>query len=116
MRLGDRLGGHIVQGHVDGVGQVLERARQGEWEIVWFGCAPELTAQMVPKGSIAVDGVSLTLVEVREDRFNVMLIPHTLSVTTLGHRSVGSAVNLETDLLGKYAQKQLAGWRMASAE
>src|SRR5256714_2160369 len=78
LRVGDRLGGHLVQGHVDGVGRVAERSRQGEWEVVWFACAPELTAQMVPKGSVALDGVSLTIVDVTADRFSVALIPHTL--------------------------------------
>jgi riboflavin synthase len=108
LRVGDRLDGHWVQGHIDTVGRVVRRQQQGDWEFVEFACEPEWTKQMVPKGSIAVDGVSLTLVDVRADRFSVMLIPHTLAVTTLGNRPVGSAVNLETDLLAKYAQKQLA--------
>lgn len=107
LRVGDRLGGHLVQGHIDTVGRVIERQQQGEWEFVQFACEPQWTEQMVPKGSIAVDGVSLTLVDVTADGFSVMLIPHTLAVTTLGARPVGSAVNLETDLLAKYAQKQL---------
>ncbi len=107
MRLSDRLGGHIVQGHIDGTGRVLERQRQGDWEMVWFGCPAELAHQMVPKGSVAVDGVSLTLVDVMSDRFSVALIPHTLAHTTLGFRSVGATVNLETDLLGKYVHKSL---------
>jgi riboflavin synthase len=111
LRLSDRLGGHIVQGHVDGVGRVAARERQGDWETVWFACPPELTQQMVPKGSVAVDGVSLTLVEVERDRFSVALIPHTLANTTLGFKLVGAAVNLETDLLAKYAQKCLGNLR-----
>jgi riboflavin synthase len=105
LRLGDRLGGHIVQGHVDGVGHVAERRRQGEWETVWFTCPPDLAQQMVPKGSVAVDGVSLTLVDVGRDRFSVALIPHTLANTTLGFKSAGAAVNLETDLFAKYVRK-----------
>lgn len=112
LRVGDRLGGHFVQGHVDGVGRIAERLPQGEWETVWFACPAELTPLMVPKGSIAVDGISLTLVDVKADRFCVMLIPHTLAQTTLGHKPVGSAVNLETDLLAKHVQKLLAGLRM----
>src|SRR5262249_28199852 len=84
LRLSDRLGGHMVQGHVDGIGLIADRERQGEWETVWFRCPAELTLQMVPKGSVAVDGVSLTLVEVTADRFSVALIPHTLANTTLG--------------------------------
>jgi riboflavin synthase len=107
VRLTDRLGGHMVQGHVDGLGRVIERIAQGEWETVWFSCPPELARQMVPKGSVAVDGVSLTLVDVKADRFSVALIPHTLSKTTLGFRQVGAAVNLETDLIAKYVHKAL---------
>src|SRR5262245_43523601 len=109
LRVGDRLGGHFVQGHVDAVGRIAERARQGEWETVWFACPAELTPLMVPKGSIAVDGVSLTVVDVGPDRLSVMLIPHTLQNTTLGHKPVGAAVNLETDLLARHVQKLLAG-------
>jgi riboflavin synthase len=107
LRVSDRLGGHIVQGHIDGVGQVAERLTEGEWVKVWFRCPPELAAQMVSKGSVAVDGVSLTLVDVGPDRFSVALIPHTLAHTTLGFKGEGAAVNLETDLLGKYVWKFL---------
>lgn len=104
-----RLGGHFVQGHVDGVGTVERIERDGEWIYQWFRVPDELTRQMVAKGSIAVDGVSLTLVDVERDRFSVALIPHTLDVTTLGRRSVGDAVNIETDILGKYVHKLLEG-------
>jgi riboflavin synthase len=107
LRLADRLGGHLVQGHVDGVGHVAERLRQGEWETVWFDCAADLAAQMVSKGSVAVDGISLTLVDVQRERFSVALIPHTLAVTTLGFKGPGAPVNLETDLLAKYVWKCL---------
>jgi riboflavin synthase len=109
MRLSDRLGGHLVQGHVDGVGRIVERERQGEWETVWFSCPPELTRQLVRKGSVAVDGVSLTLVDVGADRFSVMLIPHTLANTTLGFKQPGATANLETDLIAKYVQKLVSG-------
>jgi riboflavin synthase len=108
LRVGDRLGGHIVQGHVDGVGHLLKRDRQGEWEYVWFTCASELTRQMIRKGSITIDGVSLTLVDVESDRFSVALIPHTMAVTTLGFKQPGDRVNLETDLFAKYVFKYLA--------
>lgn len=108
LRLSDRLGGHLVQGHVDGVGRIAERHRQGDWEMVWFSCPAELAAQMVSKGSIAVDGVSLTLVDVAADRFSVALIPHTLDNTTLGFKQPGASVNLETDLLAKYVWKYLS--------
>ena len=107
LRVSDRLGGHLVQGHIDGVGQVAERLTEGEWVKVWFRCPPELAVQMVPKGSVAVDGVSLTLVDVGPGRFSVALIPHTLAQTTLGFKAPGAAVNLETDLLGKYVWKFL---------
>jgi riboflavin synthase len=108
LRVGDRLGGHFVQGHVDGVGQIAERIIQGEWETVRFLCPAALTVLMVPKGSIAVDGVSLTLVEAGSDFFTVMLIPHTQANTTLGFKKVGDAVNLEADMLVKHVQKLLA--------
>ena len=107
LRLGDRLGGHLVTGHIDGLGRVAERVPQGDWETVWFTVPSELAAQMVSKGSVAVDGVSLTLVDVTADRFSVALIPHTLAVTTLGRKRVGDVVNIETDLFGKYAWKYL---------
>jgi riboflavin synthase len=109
LRLGDRLGGHLVQGHIDGVAQIAASRREGEWELVWFQCPAELTAQMVPKGSVTVDGVSLTLVEVAGDRFSVALIPHTLKNTTLGLKKPGAHVNLETDILAKYVWKCLRG-------
>ncbi len=103
-----RLGGHFVQGHVDGVGAVDCISRDGDWVTMWFRVPAELAAVMVPKGSVAVDGVSLTLVNVESERFSIALIPHTLEVTTLGRRAVGDAVNIETDILGKYVQKFLA--------
>jgi riboflavin synthase len=108
LRLGHRLGGHLVQGHIDGVGRVAERITEGDWVTVWFTCPPELAAQMVSKGSVAVDGVSLTVVNIGADRFSVALIPHTLAHTTLGFKEPGAAVNLETDLLAKYVWKCLA--------
>ena len=104
LRADGRLGGHIVQGHVDGTGQVLSRTRDGEWETVWFE-VDSLARYLVPKGSIAIDGVSLTVCEVTDRALSVMLIPHTLSVTTLGLRMPGDTVNIETDVLGKYVAK-----------
>ena len=109
LRVGDRLGGHFVSGHIDFVGHLDAREDDGEWSNFWFRVPSKWTRQMVAKGSIAIDGVSLTLVDVEVDRFSVALIPHTLEVTTLGQLSPGSRVNLETDLLAKYAEKQLAG-------
>ena len=102
-----RLGGHFVQGHVDGIGQVEVIAREGDWVTMWFRVPDVLAELMVSKGSVAVDGISLTVVQVERSRFSVALIPHTLSVTTLGVRQVGDPVNIETDILGKYVQKLL---------
>jgi riboflavin synthase len=107
LRAGDRLGGHWVQGHIDGVGWIEKRLPEGEWETIWFRCPADLTAQMVSKGSIAVDGISLTLVAVESERFSVALIPHTLAVTTLGFKRSGDTVNLETDILAKYVHKAM---------
>jgi riboflavin synthase len=109
LRAGDRLGGHLVQGHVDGLGRIASRRRQGEWEVVWFSCPTELAEQTVSKGSVAVDGVSLTVVDVTADGFSVALIPHTLAQTTLGFKPQGACVNLETDVLAKYVWKCLRG-------
>jgi riboflavin synthase len=106
-----RLGGHFVQGHIDGVGVIERRQAAGAYEMMWFQCPPSLTMQMIAKGSIAVDGVSLTLVEVERAGFSVMLIPHTLTNTTLGFKQVGATVNLETDVLAKYVGKALEGMR-----
>jgi len=107
LKVGDRLGGHFVQGHVDAVGTIDARARNGDWEDVWFRCPAELTRFMVPKGSIAVDGISLTLVNVEAHRFSVMLIPHTQAMTTLGFKKPGDPVNLEADMLAKHVAKLL---------
>lgn len=100
-----RLGGHFVQGHVDGLGRVEQIITEGDWVFMWFRVPESLTRQMVSKGSVCVDGVSLTLVEVETEQFSVALIPHTLQVTTLGRRGVGDAVNIETDIIGKYLEK-----------
>lgn len=107
LKIGDRLGGHFVTGHVDAVGHLDERLDDEDWSTFWFKVPQDLTRQMASKGSIAVDGVSLTLVDVEAERFSVALIPHTLSVTTLGRLQPGDPVNLETDLLAKYVQQQI---------
>jgi riboflavin synthase len=108
LAVGDLLGGHFVTGHVDAVGTVDSRNDDRGWSTFWFRFPPQLRRQMAAKGSIAVDGVSLTLVEVEPTRFSVALIPHTLANTTLGLASVGARVNLETDLLAKYVEQQIA--------
>jgi riboflavin synthase len=107
MRADGRYDGHIMQGHVDGTGTVREWRRQQEDVRLFVSCTPELATGMVAKGSITVDGVSLTLVDVGPEWFSVALIPYTLSHTTLGERRVGERVNLEVDLLGKYVRKYL---------
>jgi riboflavin synthase len=105
LRVGDRLGGHFVQGHVDATAVLRTRRAEGDWQFLAFAIDPPWTALMVPKGSIAVDGVSLTLVAVEDDGFSVMLIPHTLAVTTLGLRRPGDRVNIEADILAKHVRK-----------
>ncbi len=105
LAVGGRLGGHFVQGHIDDTARVVEVTRDGEWVTMWFELPGTLAGQLVPKGSIAVDGVSLTVVDVVGNRFSVALIPHTLDVTTLGIRGDGTRVNIETDILAKYVQK-----------
>jgi riboflavin synthase len=107
LQLGDRLGGHLVTGHIDAVGQLDERQDDEDWSKFWFRVPRQLTRQMASKGSVAVDGISLTLVDVEDERFSVALIPHTLQVTTLGKLQVGGEVNIETDLLAKYVERQL---------
>jgi riboflavin synthase len=107
LKVGQRMGGHYVSGHVDALGTVDQRNEDGEWAKFWFKVPKALTRQMASKGSVTVDGISLTLVDVETDRFSVALIPHTLEVTTLGERAVGDTVNIETDLLAKYVQQQL---------
>jgi riboflavin synthase len=103
-----RLGGHIVQGHVDGVGTVRSRTPSEHWEVVEIELPPGLTRYLVDKGSITVDGVSLTVVEARDDSFTVSLIPETLARTTLGSRQPGQRVNLEVDILAKHVERLLA--------
>lgn len=102
-----RLGGHFVQGHVDGVAAVSRVVTNGEWTDLWFTAPAGLLRLMVPKGSVAVDGVSLTIVNTTHDQFSVALIPHTLQVTTLGQADVGTVVNIENDILGKYVDQLL---------
>jgi riboflavin synthase len=102
LRVGDRLEGHFVLGHVDGTGIIDEITRLQSETKIWIELDSALVESVVPKGSIAVDGVSLTLVDVDDDRVSISLIPHTLKATTLGQRSRGDRVNIEADILGKY--------------
>jgi riboflavin synthase len=104
-----RLGGHLVQGHVDGVGEIIGREPSEHWEVVTVSLPAGLGRYVVEKGSITVDGVSLTVTEVGADRFSVSLIPTTLKLTTLGHKAKGAPVNLEVDVFAKYVEKLLEG-------
>jgi riboflavin synthase len=107
LKVGARLGGHFVQGHIDTTATLRNRRREEEWEFLAFGIEASWTPLLVSKGSIAVDGVSLTLVDVWPDAFSVMLIPHTLAMTTLGNTRPGDRVNIEVDILAKHVQKLL---------
>lgn len=108
LRLSDRLGGHLVTGHVDGMGRLAARNQEGDWLTCFFEAPPPLLGQMASKGSVAIDGVSLTVVDATPTAFSVALIPHTLAHTTLGALAVGDRVNLETDLVFKYVARWLA--------
>lgn len=109
VRADGRLGGHVVQGHVDGTGVVESRTPGDQWELVRVGMPAELARYVVEKGSVAVDGVSLTVVQAGPDHFDVGLIPTTLALTTLGHKGVGERVNIEVDILAKYVERLLPG-------
>jgi riboflavin synthase len=107
MELGDRFGGHIVQGHVDGVSKLLKRVPQDNWEIFRFKLPEALTPYMVKKGSICVNGISLTISDIGEEWFEVSIIPTTLATTNLADLAEGDAVNLEVDLIAKYVESLL---------
>ena len=105
--VGSRLGGHLVQGHVDGVARIIAREPADQWEVLRFSLPPELARYVVEKGSITVDGVSLTVMAVDDASFAVGLIPTTLKLTVLGAKGVGDPVNLEVDIIAKYVEKML---------
>jgi riboflavin synthase len=109
LRTGDRLGGHFVTGHVDAIGTVIQEKEEGPWRFLHFAAPATLLRQMAEKGSVAIDGVSLTIVHADDTSFSVALIPHTLDVTTLGKLQPGSSVHLESDILAKYVARQLEG-------
>jgi riboflavin synthase len=108
VRVDGRLDGHVVQGHVDGSGVIVSRTSGDHWDAVRFGLPSQLSRYVAEKGSIAVDGVSLTVTAVGDDWFEVGLIPETLRATTLGHKQPGDAVNLEVDVLAKYTERLLS--------
>ena len=105
LAVGGRFGGHFMQGHVDGTGTIRDRQTEGDAVVQSFSAPPEIVRYLVPKGSVSVDGVSLTVVNVGADWFDVWLIPHTLDVTLLTHKPVGATVNLEADILAKYVAR-----------
>lgn len=105
----DRIGGHFVFGHVDGTAKIKKVEKGGKYVKMWFACGGKLTDHMIEKGSVAVDGISLTIVDVLPKSFSVALIPHTLKVTTLGAKRGGDSVNIEADMLAKYVKKYVRG-------
>ena len=107
LALGDRLGGHLVSGHVDGIGRLVERRAEGESERFTFVCPDGDTVKTVEKGSVTIDGISLTTWDCRGARFSVAVVPHTLAHTTLGELRAGSPVNLEQDLIGRWVERLL---------
>jgi riboflavin synthase len=106
-RLGDRMGGHLVQGHIDGVGTMVEQQKVGIAKIIRIKAPPEIMDYLVSKGSVAIDGISLTVIDVLSDSFTVSIIPHTAKMTTLGFKKTGDTVNLEADIIGRYVEKLL---------
>jgi riboflavin synthase len=108
LRVGDRLDGHLVSGHVDGTGILAARTVRSNAIILTFKVAPDLARYMIAKGSVAVDGVSLTINRCDKDSFEVSIIPHTADITTIGTYRVGDAMNIETDMIGKYIEKFVA--------
>lgn len=108
VRLGDRMGGHLVQGHVDGVGTIVEQQKLDIATLFRIKAPEEVMAYVVKKGSVAIDGISLTVVDTAADSFTVSLIPHTAAMTTLGFKKSGDTVNLESDIIGRYVEKLMS--------
>ncbi len=115
LRLGDRLGGHLVSGHVDAVGRLAERVREGKSWRLSFHVPRELDRYIIEKGSIAINGISLTVNGCREGMFHVNIIPHTAGATTIDDLQAGDEVNIETDLMGKYVEKMVLAWKPGGA-
>jgi len=107
LRLSDRLGGHLVTGHVDGIGTIRNKKQAGEYTFYTFEAPAEILRYIVKKGSIAIDGISLTVVDLDHGSFSVAIIPHTAAATNIGEKSIGERVNLEADIIGKYVEKLL---------
>ncbi|MCP3923444.1 MAG: riboflavin synthase [Desulfobacterales bacterium] len=109
MRLSDRLDGHLVSGHIDGTGIIKEKKNLGNAVIVTISISEDLSSQMIKKGSVAIDGISLTINKLERDSFEISIIPHTAKITTIGIKNAGDRVNIETDMIGKYVQKLVLG-------
>lgn len=116
LKMGDRLGGHLVSGHVDGIGVLQDRYVEGRSIRLSFGVPQQLTRFLIEKGSVAVNGISLTVNGCSESHFDVNIVPHTAGETTISEMQTGDAVNIETDLIGKYVEKMLAGWAKVSTK
>ena len=111
LRLGDRLGGHLVSGHVDGIGTLIDKTQDGRSWRLFFRIPQDIARYVVEKGSVAIDGISLTINGCEADRFDVNIVPHTARQTTLQWLQVGDQVNIETDIIGKYVERMLVGWQ-----
>ena len=111
LRMGDSMDGHIVQGHVDGTARIATVRQEGEWYVIWIEVDPTLVQYIIPKGSIAIDGVSLTVADIDKGRFSIALIPTTLDVTTLGRLKPGDRVNIETDIIARTIVTTIRRWR-----
>jgi riboflavin synthase len=109
LRLTDRLGGHIVTGHVDGIGTIMDKRQEGEYILYTFEVPKEILRYIVKKGSVAVDGISLTVIGLNSRSFSVAIIPHTLAVTNIGDKGIGDKVNIEVDIIGKYIERFILG-------
>ncbi|MGM0369875.1 MAG: riboflavin synthase [Bacillota bacterium] len=107
LKLSDRLGGHLVSGHIDGIGKITDKQRESNAILITITPDPELLKNIIAEGSIAIDGISLTVAELNSDSFVVSIIPHTKEVTTLPHKNIGDVVNLETDMIGKYVKRMM---------
>ena len=115
LRLSDRLDGHLVSGHIDGTGTISSRSADRNWIVIGISVSPSLSRYMIEKGSVAVDGISLTINSVQRGEFSVSVIPHTAKMTTLQTKSTGDAVNIETDMVGKYVERFLTAGKPDSA-
>ncbi|RJP93958.1 MAG: riboflavin synthase [Desulfobacteraceae bacterium] len=109
LRLSDRLDGHLVSGHIDGTGRITHKTRNANAILVGFSVPETLARYLIPKGSVAIDGISLTVNRCDQHSFEVSIIPHTAGLTTIGFKNIGDMVNLETDMIGKYVEKFLTG-------